>query len=149
MAGRLHILLGVAMEQQLGQVVLVVADYDEAIDYFTRVLGFDLVEDTPMEGKRWVVVRPASVKGSESATIATSASLLLAKAKNDEQLACVGRQTGGRVAFFLYTDDFWRDYERMQSLDVDFIGEPRTEEYGYVIVFRDLYGNKWDFIQRR
>ena len=74
---------------------------------------------------------------------------MLAKAKNSDQAAYIGNQTGGRVAFFLYTDDFWRDYAAMQEAGVDFIGEPREEEYGYVIVFRDLYGNKWDFVQRR
>ena len=125
------------MEQQLGQVSLLVSDYDEAIAYFTDSLGFELVEDTPQENKRWVVIRP---RGSH-------ATLLLAKAKNKEQAAFVGNQTGGRVAFFLYTDDFWRDYESMKQNGVDFIDEPREEDYGFVIVFRDLYGNKWDFIQ--
>lgn len=133
------------MEQQLGQVVLLVSDYDEAIDYFTRVIGFELIEDTPVGSKRWVVVRPRS----SSSSAHPSASLLLAKAKNDEQSKYVGNQTGGRVAFFLYTDDFWRDYALMKERRVDFIGEPRDEDYGHVIVFRDLYGNKWDFIQRK
>ncbi|MFK8032007.1 MAG: VOC family protein [Gammaproteobacteria bacterium] len=126
------------MEQQLGQVVLVVSDYDEAIAYFTTVLNFDLVEDAPQGSKRWVIVRP---KGSGAT------SLLLAKAKNETEQSRVGNQTGGRVAFFLYTDDFWRDYNSMKAKGVDFIKEPRDEDYGYVIVFRDLYGNKWDFIQ--
>ncbi len=127
------------MEQQLGQITVVVADYDDAIAYFTGKLKFELVEDTPQEGKRWVVIRPPG-NGSTC--------LLLAKAKNPEEADHVGNQTGGRVAFFLYTDDFWRDYESMKQADIDFIGEPREEDYGYVIVFRDLYGNKWDFIQR-
>ncbi len=126
------------MEQQLGQVALLVNDYDEAIDYFTNTLKFELIEDTPQEGKRWVVVCPPG----------STATLLLARAKNSEQSRFVGNQTGGRVAFFLYTDDFWRDYESMKQADVDFIGEPREEDYGFVIVFRDLYGNKWDFIER-
>lgn len=128
------------MEQQLGQVVVLVSDYDEAIAYFTSKLNFELIEDSPLGNKRWVVVRP---KGTQSA------SLLLARAKNTEQESRVGNQTGGRVAFFLYTDDFWRDYAMMKSSGVDFIDEPRDEDYGTVIVFRDLYGNKWDFIQRR
>lgn len=128
------------MQQQLGQIALLVTDYDEAITFFTEKLRFELIEDLPMEGKRWVVVRPVGDH---------SASLLLAKAKDNEQAAFVGNQTGGRVAFFLYTDDFWRDYKAMQQVGIDFIGEPREEDYGYVIVFRDLYGNKWDFIQRR
>lgn len=127
------------MRQELGQVVLVVKKYDEAIDYFTNWLGFELVEDTPREDKRWVVVKPRAGRG---------ASLLLARAKNEEQRRCVGNQTGGRVAFFLYTDDFSRDYDAMQKAGVEFIGKPRNEEYGTVIVFKDLYGNKWDFIQR-
>ncbi len=126
------------MEQQLGQVALLVNDYDEAIDYFTNTLKFELIEDTPQEGKRWVVVCPPG----------STTTLLLARAKNTEQSRFVGNQTGGRVAFFLYTDDFWRDYESMKQADVDFIGEPREEDYGFVIVFRDLYGNKWDFIER-
>ncbi len=128
------------MKQQLGQITLLVADYDAAISYFTETLNFELIEDTPHGGKRWVVVCPRGDR---------SASLLLAKAKNSDQAAFIGNQTGGRVAFFLYTDDFWRDYSAMQEAGVDFIGEPRDEEYGYVIVFRDLYGNKWDFVQRR
>ncbi len=127
------------MQQQLGQITLLVSDYDEAIDYFTRTLSFSLVEDTPLGDKRWVVVRP---RGEHSA------GLLLAKAREGEQEQCVGHQTGGRVAFFLYTDDFHRDYASMKKAGVDFIGEPRRESYGNVIVFRDLYGNKWDFIER-
>lgn len=128
------------VEQNLGQVVLVVKEYDEAIEYFTRMLGFELLEDKEQPGKRWVVVKPSGIAG---------ASLLLARAKNARETEHVGGQTGGRVAFFLYTDDFWRDYARMKDKGVDFIEEPRDEEYGLVVVFRDLYGNKWDFIQRR
>ena len=128
------------MQQQLGQVVLLVDDYDKAIHYFVSKLNFELIEDTPMEDKRWVVVQPPGRSG---------ASLLLAKAANEQQRQYIGNQTGGRVAFFLYTDDFWRDYRRMCECDVDFIGTPREEDYGTVIVFRDVYGNKWDFIQRR
>lgn len=117
-----------------------VKDYDEAIAYFTKTLDFELIEDTPLGSKRWVIVRP---RGRHSA------SLLLARTKNAIEASHIGNQTAGRVAFFLYTDDFWRDYERMQEAGVDFVGEPRDEEFGTVIVFRDLYGNKWDFIQRR
>ncbi len=126
------------MQQQLGQITFLVDDYDKAIQYFVDRLSFELLEDTDLGTKRWVRIAPTGSGG---------ASLLLAQAKNDEQLQQVGCQAGGRVAFFLYTDDFWRDYQSMQDAKIDFIGEPRQEDYGTVIVFRDLYGNKWDFIQ--
>jgi catechol 2,3-dioxygenase-like lactoylglutathione lyase family enzyme len=126
--------------QEITAVALVVRDYDEAIAYFTRCLRFTLVEDTPMGGgKRWVVVRPS---GGGTA-------LLLARATTTEQSARVGDQTGGRVFLFLRTDDFWRDYQAMQSCGVQFTEQPREEAYGTVAVFRDLYGNRWDLVQPR
>ena len=129
------------MTQKIVQLTLVVRDYDEAIQYYKNLLDFRLVEDTNLgNGKRWVVVRPPGSDGC---------GLLLAKAKNEAQLASVGQQTGGRVFLFLHTDDFWRDYERMRSRGVRFTEEPREESYGTVVVFADLYGNLWDFIQPR
>lgn len=116
-----------------------VNDYDEAIAYYTGALGFELVEDTTMsETKRWVVVRP---KGDGSC------SLLLARAANDVQQKAVGNQTGGRVFLFLHTDDFYRDYNNMVQNGVEFVRGPSEEVYGTVAVFKDLYGNLWDFIQ--
>lgn len=129
------------MNQRLGQIALLVKEYDEAIRYYTQVLEFELLEDTDMGNyKRWVRLRP---KGKGSCEI------LLARAKNTHQQKWVGNQSGGRVFLFLYTDDFWRDYRRMQTLGVKFEEEPREETYGTVVVFQDLYGNKWDFIQER
>jgi catechol 2,3-dioxygenase-like lactoylglutathione lyase family enzyme len=120
------------------QISLVVADYDEAIDYYTGVLDFELLEDTRLsETKRWVRVAPKS----------SACSLLLARAANEEQLSRVGNQTGGRVFLFLYTDDFYRDYNSWSARGVKFIREPSKEEYGIVSVFEDLYGNLWDLIQ--
>lgn len=128
------------MPQEITAVALVVRDYDEAIDYFTRCLGFTVVEDTPLgAGKRWVVVRPS---GGGTA-------LLLARSATPEQSARVGDQTGGRVSFFLRTDDFWRDYDAMQSRGVRFAEPPREETYGTVAVFVDLYGNRWDLVEPR
>ncbi len=121
------------------QVALVVRDYDEAIDYFTRVLGFTLVEDTPQPGKRWVVVKPK--RGDTS--------LLLARAKNAEEESHIGNQTGGRVFMFLGTTDFQADYNAFKSRGVKFVEEPRSEAYGMVVVFEDLYGNKWDLVEQR
>ena len=127
------------MNQRLVQLSLVVTDYDEAIAFYTGVLGFELVEDTTMsETKRWVVVKP---KGEGSC------SLLLAKAATEEQKKAVGNQTGGRVFLFLHTDDFYRDYNNMVAKGVEFVRSPSEETYGTVAVFRDLYGNLWDFIQ--
>lgn len=128
------------MKQSIGLVSLVVRDYDEAIAYFVNTLGFELVEDTaiPEENKRWVVVAPRG---------ASEARLLLARAKGDEQTACIGRQTGGRVFLFLYTDDFWRDFRSFQAQGVVFVREPKETGYGTVAVFHDLYGNAWDLIQ--
>lgn len=128
------------MAQTLAAIALLVPDYDEAKQYYTEVLGFDLVEDTPQGlGKRWLLVRPP---GSECA-------LLLARAANPAQAARVGDQTGGRVFLFLHTDDFWRDYHAYAARGVAFTEAPRAEVYGTVVVFADRYGNLWDLIQRR
>jgi len=125
----------------LGMITVVVDDYDVAIDYYTNALGFTLVEDTKMSDvKRWVVVAPDTNQG---------AALLLAKAASSEQSAAIGNQAGGRVMFFLYTDDFDRDYARMAEHNVSFTEEPRLEDFGKVVVFADKYGNKWDFIERK
>ena len=127
------------MSQRIGLVTLVVGDYDEAIAYYTTKLGFKLVEDTNLgAGKRWVLVGPRGALGAR---------LLLAKATTPEQASHIGNQTGGRVFLFLHTDDFSRDYEAMKSNGVKFIEKPRMEPYGRVVVFEDLYGNKWDFVQ--
>jgi len=126
--------------RRVALVTLVVGDYDEAIRFYTEALGFRLVEDTPRpDGSRWVVVRP---DGEESGT-----DLLLARAKDEAQRARVGDQTGGRVGFFLHTDDFARDHARMLAAGVTFLEEPRHEPYGSVAVFQDLYGNRWDLLQ--
>jgi catechol 2,3-dioxygenase-like lactoylglutathione lyase family enzyme len=127
------------MTQTIGYVALVVRDYDEAITFFTKVLRFELIEDTQLEGdKRWVLVAPSGSRGT---------ALLLAKAAAPEQLTRVGNQTGGRVFLFLHTEDFWRDYHEMRSRGVSFENEPREEAYGTVAVFRDVYGNRWDLLQ--
>jgi catechol 2,3-dioxygenase-like lactoylglutathione lyase family enzyme len=127
--------------RELACVTLVVRDYDEAINYFTHLLGFTLLEDTPLPGgKRWVRVAPTGGRGT---------ALLLARGVSAEQLARVGDQTGGRVAFFLRTDDFWADYRALLSRGVRFAEEPREEGYGTVAVFLDLYGNRWDLVQPR
>jgi catechol 2,3-dioxygenase-like lactoylglutathione lyase family enzyme len=129
------------MSQQIGAVTFLVRDYDEAIAYFTGKLGFALVEDTPLDGgKRWVKVAPRG---------ATGTCLLLAKAATPEQVAAVGAQGGGRVFLFLETDDFARDYRAMLAAGVEFAERPRHEPYGAVVVFRDLYGNKWDLLEAR
>ena len=128
------------MPQKLAQIAIVVNDYDEAIDYYTKKLGFVLVEDTRLSDvKRWVVVAPKGTDGCR---------LLLAKAANEKQQSRVGDQTGGRVFLFLHTDNFSGDYERMKNAGVEFTEEPRHEEYGWVVVFKDLYGNKWDMIEK-
>lgn len=128
-----------SMSAYIALTALVVRDYDEAIDFYTRALGFTLVEDTARpDGSRWVVVRPDG---------ATEAALLLALAKDEAQSARVGDQTGGRVGFFLYTDDFARDHTRMTAEGVRFLEEPRHEAYGSVAVFEDLYGNRWDLLE--
>ena len=126
---------------RIAHVALVVRDYDEAIAWFTQKLGFRLVEDTRLsETKRWVLVAPSG----DSAT-----SLLLARGASPEQQATIGNQTGGRVGFFLQTDDFHRDHRAFLARGVEFIESPREEEYGTVAVFRDFCGNKWDLIQYR
>jgi len=126
------------IEQQIGSIALLVENYDDAIEFYTRKLGFDLIEDTDLgEGKRWVQVSPPNSSGTN---------LLLAQASTNEQLKAVGNQTGGRVFLFLQTNNFWRDYELMKESGVKFEEEPRIEKYGTVVVFRDLYGNKWDLL---
>ena len=127
------------MAQNLALIALVVADYDEAIKFYTEKLNFTLVEDTVMsETKRWVVVAPPG---------STGCNILLAKAANNEQQTRVGNQTGGRVFLFLHTNDFWNDYNRMKAEGVTFAREAVEEAWGTVAVFQDLYGNLWDFIQ--
>lgn len=126
--------------QHLARVAILVTDYDEAIAYYTEVLGFTLLEDSPRgSAKRWVVVAPPGSR---------EAALLLARAATDVQRAAVGNQSGGRVFLFLHTDDFARDYADYRQRGVRFVEEPRDEEYGRVVVFEDLYGNKWDLIER-
>lgn len=128
------------MTQSITSLALVVREYDEAIAFFTNALRFTLVEDTPLgNGKRWVRVAPAGSSG---------ASILLARAATPEQQMRVGNQTGGRVFLFLETTDFWGDYEHMRAHGVQFTEQPRQEPYGTVVVFLDLYGNKWDLVQR-
>ena len=129
------------MSRAVAQVTLVVRDYDEAITFFTNVLRFQLIEDTRLTpDKRWVVVAPTGSRG---------AAILLAKAATPDQAKHVGNQTGDRVSFFLETDDFWDDHRHLTANGVTFAEPPREESYGTVAVFRDLYGNKWDLIQRR
>ncbi|MFB7084410.1 VOC family protein [Streptomyces sp. NPDC056296] len=126
--------------RRIALVTLVVDDYDEAIRFYTGALGFRLAEDTPRpDGSRWVVVEPGGA--------APGTALLLARAKGEAQRSRIGDQTGGRVGFFLYTDDFARDHARMAAAGVNFLEEPRREPYGSVAVFRDLYGNRWDLLQ--
>jgi catechol 2,3-dioxygenase-like lactoylglutathione lyase family enzyme len=127
------------MTSCIPSITLLVREYDEAIKFFTEALRFTLVEDIPQDrGKRWVLVAPSGSKG---------ASLLLAKADTPEQINHIGNQTGGRVFLFLHTNDFWEDYNHMASHGVRFAEQPRQEPYGQVVVFLDLYGNKWDLIQ--
>ncbi len=127
------------MRQHLGALTLLVADYDQAIDWYTRKLGFELVEDTDMgKGKRWVLLAPPG---------SCETRLLLAKATNDEQASRIGNQSGGRVFLLLHTDDFERDWARMSAAGVHFREEPRLEAYGTVAVFEDLYGSAWDLLQ--
>ncbi|KAA3615003.1 MAG: VOC family protein [Calditrichaeota bacterium] len=129
------------MKQNLAHIALVVNDYDEAIQFYTEKLDFELIEDSRLsETKRWVVVSPPGSNGC---------SLLLAKAGDENQTASIGNQTGGRVFLFLHTDDFWRDYNKMIKKDINFVRGPNDEEYGTVAVFEDLYGNLWDLIEPR
>ncbi len=125
------------MRRSIGAVTFLVRDYDEAIAWFTASLGFRVIADTPLgDGKRWVLVGPDE-----------GTPLLLAQASTDEQRARIGDQTGGRVAFFLHTDDFARDHARMLAAGVTFREEPRHGAYGSVAVFEDIYGNLWDLIE--
>jgi catechol 2,3-dioxygenase-like lactoylglutathione lyase family enzyme len=127
------------LSQSISAVALVVRDYDEAVRFFTHALRFEVVEDTPLTpGKRWVTVRPPG----------GGTSILLAKAATPEQAARVGDQTGGRVFLFLQTDDFWRDFRDLTGRGVQFAEGPREEGYGTVAVFLDLYGNRWDLVER-
>lgn len=128
------------MKQNIIHIALVVKDYDEALAFYLDKLKFELIEDTyqPEQDKRWVVIAPPNSSG---------VTLLLAKASKPEQHDFIGNQAGGRVFLFLNTDDFWRDYKRMVSLGINFIREPKEQEYGIVAVFEDLYGNRWDLLQ--
>ena len=128
------------MRQSIVHIALVVRDYDEAIEFYTKKLNFELIEDTyqAKQDKRWVVISPP---GSNGATI------LLARASKPEQVSFVGNQAGGRVFLFLNTDDFWRDYPEMVSNGITFVREPKKADYGMVAVFEDLYGNLWDLLQ--
>lgn len=129
---------------RLGMVTIVVREYDEAIAWYRDKLGFKLIEDTMLSAeKRWVVMSPDSGDSQEG-----GARLLLAKAVTENQASHIGDQAGGRVFLFLYTKRFFHDYARMKEAGVEFVEEPRSESYGNVVVFRDLYGNKWDFIER-
>ena len=126
------------IQQKIGSVALVVENYDDAIEFYTHKLNFELIEDTDLgDGKRWVLISPPNGNGTN---------LLLAQASNEEQQKSVGNQTGGRVFLFLHTNDFWRDYEDMKKKGVVFNEEPRKEVYGTVVVFQDLYGTKWDLL---
>ena len=128
------------MKQTIVHIALVVKDYDDAIEFYTKKLQFTLLEDTyqPEQDKRWVVISPP---GSTGTTI------LLAKASSKEQQHFIGNQCGGRVFLFLNSDDFWRDYNHMTAKGIVFIREPKEQEYGTVAVFEDLYGNRWDLLQ--
>jgi catechol 2,3-dioxygenase-like lactoylglutathione lyase family enzyme len=128
------------VNQSIGQMALLVRDYDEAIHFYVDVLGFQLIEDKEVleQEKRWVVVAPRGSNGTR---------LLLARGVGDEQRTRIGNQTGGRVFLFLYTDDFWRDFRSYKNKGVVFVREPKAESHGTVAVFADLYGNLWDLIQ--
>jgi catechol 2,3-dioxygenase-like lactoylglutathione lyase family enzyme len=128
--------------QWLSLVSLVVKDYDEAIAFYVGKLGFRLVEDSfvPEQNKRWVVIEPPGADGK-------GAKLLLARGVGDVQVSRIGNQTGGRVFLFLYTDDFWRDFNAYKALGIEFVREPSEAPYGTVAVFKDLYGTLWDLVQ--
>ena len=140
--GRREPLTGSNSRQSIALVSLVVRDYDEAIAFYVGTLGFELVEDkyVPEQDKRWVVVAPPGAMESR---------LLLARASTDSQSQRIGTQTGGRVFLFLNTDDFQRDYRAYKAKGVEFVREPKEEPYGTVAVFKDLYGNLWDLVQRK
>ena len=127
------------MKQRIAHIALVVKDYDEAIEFYTKKLDFILLEDTKIdEKKRWVMIAPPGAK---------ECCLLLAKAANERQSESIGNQTGGRVGFFLFTDDFWRDFNKMTDKKINFVRPPNEFDYGTVAVFEDLYGNMWDLIE--
>jgi len=128
------------MRQSIVHIALVVKDYDEAIEFYTKKLNFELIEDIyqPEEDKRWVVVAPPNSVGT---------TILLARASKPEQVNFIGNQTGGRVFLFLNSDDFWRDYNEMTSKGIEFVREPKKADYGTVAVFKDLYGNLWDLLE--
>ena len=127
------------MIQRIAHIALVVKDYDEAIEFYTKKLDFLLIEDTKLsEEKRWVMVAPKGAK---------ECCLLLAKAANKEQEKSIGNQTGGRVFLFLFTDNFQRDYEKMLEKEIKFVRQPEQMDYGKVAVFEDLYGNLWDLLE--
>lgn len=127
------------MKQRIAHIALLVKEYDEAIEFYTKKLDFVLLEDTKIdENKRWVMIAPSGAK---------ECCLLLAKAVNEEQSKSIGNQTGGRVFLFLFTDDFWRDYTKMLDRKINFVRPPQKHEYGTVAVFEDLYGNLWDLIE--
>lgn len=128
------------MKQTIVHIALVVGDYDDAIEFYTNKLRFDLIEDTyqPEQDKRWVVIAPPNSRGT---------TILLARASKPEQEEFIGNQTGGRVFLFLNTDDFWRDYKEMVSRGIEFVRKPKEADYGTVAVFKDLYGNLWDLLQ--
>ncbi len=127
------------MTQRIGALTFIVPGYDEAIAWFTQALGFVLIEDVALgHGKRWVVVAPPEPNATR---------LILAEAADGRQAARIGDQTGGRVFLFLHTDDFWRDHARMKANGVRFLEIPRNEPYGWVAVFEDAWGNRWDLLQ--
>lgn len=127
------------MKQRIAQISLLVKDYDEAINFYVNKLDFILLEDTKIdEKKRWILIAPNGAK---------ECSLLLAKATNEEQSKSIGNQTGGRVFLFLFTDDFWRDYNKMVTKNINFVKPPTEYDYGTVAVFEDLYGNLWDLLE--
>lgn len=127
------------MYQRIAHIALVVDDYDDAIEFYTQKLDFQLLEDTKLsDNKRWVMIAPQGAK---------ECCLLLAKAANEQQATFVGNQTGGRVFLFLFTDDFSRDYEKLKSREIKFVRPPQEFEYGTVAVFEDLYGNLWDLVE--
>ncbi len=130
------------MKQSLVHIALVVNDYDEAIDFYTKTLDFELHEDTYVaeQDKRWVLITPPNSNGC---------AVLLARASDENQNEFIGNQAGGRVFLFLSTDDFWRDYKNYLDKGVSFVREPKEFEYGTVAVFEDLYGNRWDLIEHK
>ena len=127
------------MAQSIAQITVLVNDYDEAVQFYTEKLNFTVIEDTVLsDTKRWVVIAPKN---------STGCCLLLAKASDKEQKEYIGNQTGGRVFLFLYTDNFWSDYNSMVESNINFIRQPTQEIYGMVAVFEDLYGNLWDLVE--